>query len=91
VFQAYGIALRSLGPPPAGPPPGGPQPLRGVFLAGCFAGAVQTVVVTPVDLLKIRLQLQTAARGSPEYVGPAAQLRRVLVAEGLRGERGVKG
>jgi hypothetical protein len=49
--------------------------------------AVQAVIV-PVDLLKIRLQLQTALPGSPGYVGPLSLLGRVLRREGLRGEQG---
>jgi hypothetical protein len=40
----------------------------------------------PVDLLKIRMQLQTAVRGAPGYIGPLALLGSVLRAEGLRGE-----
>lgn len=54
-------------------------------LPGCFAGAVQTLVVTPVDLLKIRLQLQTALPGGPGYVGPLRLLRGILAREGLPG------
>ena len=42
-------------------------------------------VVVPVDLLKIRLQLQTALRGSPGYVGPLSLLARTLRTERLPG------
>lgn len=53
--------------------------------AGSFAGAVQTLVVTPVELLKIRLQLQTTVPGAAGYRGPLAMLRHVVRAEGLTG------
>lgn len=50
------------------------------------AGVVQTFVVAPVELLKIRQQLQTATRGDTHYIGPLQLLRRLLAAEGIRGE-----
>lgn len=53
---------------------------------GAFAGAVQSLVATPVDLLKIRLQVQQAVRGDRDYVGPVKMLGRVLRNEGLRGK-----
>lgn len=54
---------------------------------GMFAGAVQTLVSTPVDLLKIRQQLQLVPPGSPCYVGPLQLLSSILRHEGLAGER----
>ncbi|PRW59812.1 mitochondrial arginine transporter BAC2-like [Chlorella sorokiniana] len=59
--------------------------LSQVFWAGCAAGMVQTVGAVPVELLKVRLQLQTAVRGQPGYVGPLSLLRRIWRTEGLRG------
>ncbi len=56
------------------------------FLGGMFAGAMQTLVSSPVELLKIRLQLQTTAPGSRGYVGPLSMARDILRREGLRGE-----
>lgn len=61
------------------------QPYRQIFLAGCFAGAVQTAVVTPVDLLKIRLQLQTAAPGLSGYQGPWTMAKHIVCTEGMTG------
>lgn len=49
------------------------------------AGVVQSFVGAPVDLLKIRLQLQQAMPGSPGYVGPLALLRSILRSEGVAG------
>lgn len=50
-----------------------------------FAGAVQTLISTPVDLLKIRQQLQLVPPGSPQYIGPLQLLRHILSTEGLPG------
>lgn len=52
-------------------------------LAG--AGAVQTVISSPVELLKIRLQLQTSMPGSPSYVGSYGMLQRIISTEGMTG------
>ena len=41
-----------------------------------------------MELLKVRLQLQTAVRGQPGYVGPLRLLRSIWHAEGLRGGPG---
>ena len=53
--------------------------------AGMFAGTVQSTVITPVDLLKIRMQMQTAPRGSPDYTGSLQMLKRVIQREGFSG------
>lgn len=52
------------------------------------AGAVQTAISCPVELLKIRLQLQTVLPGSPGYIGPWGMLRHVLTTEGVCGAAG---
>ena len=57
-----------------------------VYLSGMFAGAVQAGITTPSDLLKIRMQLQPHASGSPAFIGPRRMLRNVVKAEGIRGE-----
>lgn len=43
-----------------------------VFMAGAFAGLLQTIVVTPTDLIKCRLQVQEGAHTSPFACGRAA-------------------
>ena len=50
------------------------------------AGAVQAAITTPSDLLKIRMQLQPHAPGSPSFIGARRMLRNVVKAEGVRGE-----
>jgi hypothetical protein len=51
-------------------------------------GGVQTLISCPVELLKIRLQLQQAMPGTPGYVGPWAMAGQVVAGEGVAGERG---
>jgi solute carrier family 25 carnitine/acylcarnitine transporter 20/29 len=77
-FHSYGHASRALQSADSAAPLSLPR----VFMAGCVGGAVQTAVITPVDLIKIRLQLQTARPGAPGYVGPLGQARRVLAGGG---------
>ncbi|KIZ07055.1 hypothetical protein MNEG_0905 [Monoraphidium neglectum] len=62
---------------------GVPSSMATTCMAGMFAGAVQTFISSPVELLKIRLQLQRAKPGAPGYVGPLGMLRRVLKYEGV--------
>ena len=56
-----------------------------VSMAGMAAGVVQTFIVAPVELLKVRQQLQTAVAGDAGYVGPVRLLRQIVRAEGIRG------
>lgn len=56
-------------------------------MAGAFAGLVQCAVSTPVDLLKIRQQLQRVRPGERGYVGPLLLLRDTWRAEGVAGMR----
>ena len=81
VFEAYGVACRGLAGGGEGADSGAPLPLSRVAAAGFFAGAVQLAVTIPVDLLKIRAQLDAGLRPP----SPAAALRAAL-AEG----RGVR-
>eukprot|EP00891_Asterochloris_glomerata_P004551 jgi/Astpho2/4551/Aster-00134 len=83
VFYSYGAAARWLSA--RREDMGKPLPLSHVYMAGCFSGLCQTVITIPTELLKIRLQLQTATPGMPGYVGPIRLLRQVLYREGLTG------
>jgi solute carrier family 25 (mitochondrial carnitine/acylcarnitine transporter), member 20/29 len=78
-FHSYGAACRQLASATTDKIP---LSLENIFWAGCFAGGIQTAIVTPIDLLKIRLQLQTARPGSPGYIGPLSMLQRVVAREG---------
>ncbi|CAD7700328.1 unnamed protein product [Ostreobium quekettii] len=52
---------------------------------GVFAGSVQSFVVTPVDVLKIRLQVQTAVPGQKSYVGAFGMARQIIQRAGVQG------
>ncbi len=49
------------------------------------AGLAQTLIITPVDLLKIRQQIQTSLPGTAGYVGPLQLLLQVVRREGVAG------
>ena len=53
-----------------------------VFAAGAIAGAAQVVIITPVDLLKIQLQLAKSS-GARVAGGPVAIAQRVIRQGGL--------
>lgn len=84
-FQAQRAGERALAG--ADSAPGAPRgtSLAATCAAGMLAGAAQTAVSAPVELLKIRQQLQTAPPGAPGYLGPLGVLRRLLREEGARG------
>lgn len=48
--------------------------MQRTFAAGVCSGFVQSVVAAPVELLKIRLQVQVANKGLAGYIGPRQQL-----------------
>ncbi|KQK03367.1 mitochondrial arginine transporter BAC2 [Brachypodium distachyon] len=74
VFQVYAILSRSLDT-------SDPPSYTSVALAGVGTGALQTLILSPVELVKIRLQLD-AHRRPP---GPLDMARDILRREGLRG------
>jgi len=53
-----------------------------LFAAGCWAGLVQCLVCTPVELVKCKLQNQKD--GKPLYTGTWDCLRKMVQANGLR-------
>ncbi|KAL3418695.1 mitochondrial deoxynucleotide carrier [Phlyctema vagabunda] len=68
-----------------------------VIIAGATAGLIARFVIAPLDVVKIRLQLQTHSlsdplsqdpaklRGSPIYKGTLPTIKRILREEGLTG------
>eukprot|EP00249_Psilotum_nudum_P002767 c158_g1_i1 orf=157-1101(-) len=85
-FQAYALLLHSL---PGSVEHEPPSYLK-VVLAGMGAGTLQTVVLTPVDLIKIRLQLHNARRGprnvlKRDHFGPLAVCRDLFARHGVKG------
>ena len=65
------------------------QSITGEFLAGTFTGALQTVLSSPVEMTKIRLQMQNVGTRSTKetrkYKGPVDVLLKMYSEEGIRG------
>ncbi|XP_025012552.2 mitochondrial arginine transporter BAC2 isoform X1 [Ricinus communis] len=86
VFQIYAILSRafdssvSINDPPS---------YKGVALGGVGTGALQSLMLTPVELIKIRLQLQDKSQSKPHQLdchkGPMSVAKTILRTEGLRG------
>jgi len=53
--------------------------------AGCFAGFVNSFVLSPIELVKCRLQLQTQSKSDAYYKGPIDCLQKIYVEEGVAG------
>jgi len=54
-------------------------------MAGAVAGVVSCVVVTPIEQVKARLQVQYHDRGSIQYSGPIDCMRKLVRNNGVRG------
>ncbi|CAL4071602.1 unnamed protein product, partial [Meganyctiphanes norvegica] len=87
-FGVYGNSLRYLSEGKEKPS------FTDIFVAGCAGGVVQLVIACPVDLVKIKMQMQTGgtkegAWGSKHYRtnynGPMACLRDLFKQRGLTG------
>ncbi|KAJ0962920.1 hypothetical protein J5N97_028042 [Dioscorea zingiberensis] len=83
VFQVYAVLSRAFGSNNISEPPS----YKSVALAGVGTGALQSLMLSPVELIKIRLQLQTA--GDQHHLnkreGPLEIAKRILRNEGVRG------
>ncbi|KAH7307381.1 hypothetical protein KP509_22G056400 [Ceratopteris richardii] len=77
-FSTYDHFLRTLWGKTDDPPP-----YRRVAMAGFGAGLIQTAILTPVELVKIRLQLSTSVPQS--RIGPLDVVRSIFRLEGLPG------
>ncbi|KAJ3606369.1 hypothetical protein NHX12_025890 [Muraenolepis orangiensis] len=88
VFGTYRNCLQCLSQVRGGAP-GGPNTKPEVFLSGMAAGVAQILVMSPGDMVKVRLQCQTeSARGRadmPKYRGPVHCLLRIAREEGVLG------
>ncbi|KAL6874694.1 hypothetical protein ACP4OV_013359 [Aristida adscensionis] len=86
VFQVYAILSRSIDPESSSI--SDPPSYTSVTLAGVGTGALQTLILSPVELVKIRLQLEAAGhkrRRPAGHHGPVDMARDILRREGLRG------
>lgn len=64
----------------------GRVPLSVYFISGASAGAIQTVVSSPAELVKTRLQLDSqGSRSRRRFSGPWHCARMILQEEGVRG------
>eukprot|EP00250_Pteridium_aquilinum_P018114 c23952_g2_i1 orf=725-1651(-) len=77
-FQAYAQLSRALSRGNADPPS-----YEKVAIAGLGAGFIQTSILTPVELVKIRLQLYSSTARTP--IGPLALARSIFRTEGIQG------
>lgn len=86
VFQIYAILSRAFD---SSVPTTDPPSYRGVALGGIGTGAIQSLILSPVELVKIRLQLQSKVHDKPEQAeslrGPRSVARSIFRTEGLRG------
>lgn len=85
LFGTHGFVMRKL------EPNGGQPQLRNVCLAGMVAGALQTIICCPSELIKLRMQIQAIGQEGPgllgmrksSYVGPLATIKNIYRTEGL--------
>lgn len=55
------------------------------FLAGSLAGTAQSIITSPMELAKTRLQVQTDKIGATKFKGPAQCLLYIYQCKGIRG------
>lgn len=74
VFGVYGYSQKRLG-----------DDIWAHGASGALAGAVQSIISSPIELAKTRLQIQGESGGRALYKGPVDCLRQLLRVEGFRG------
>ncbi|GAB2228112.1 hypothetical protein Droror1_Dr00009942 [Drosera rotundifolia] len=83
VFQTYAVLSRALDPSVNSEDP---PSYKGVALAGFGTGALQSFLLSPVELIKIRLQLhQKPQFRSTSKVGPVSEAKNIFKTLGFRG------
>ncbi|XP_021298564.1 mitochondrial arginine transporter BAC2 [Herrania umbratica] len=86
VFQIYAILSRAFDSSVSSTDP---PAYKGVALAGVGTGALQSIMLSPVELVKIRLQLQNTSYPTLQlpraHTGPVGVAKSILKTEGLRG------
>ncbi|KAG1335106.1 mitochondrial arginine transporter BAC2 [Cocos nucifera] len=83
VFQVFAVLSRAFDANNMNEPPS----YRSVALAGVGTGAIQTLLLSPVELVKIQLQLRMIGNkhhGSP-HLGPVGMAKEILRKQGIRG------
>ncbi|XWS19006.1 hypothetical protein CRYUN_Cryun32bG0093500 [Craigia yunnanensis] len=86
VFQIFAILSRAFD---SSVSTTDPPSYKGVALGGVGTGALQSVMLSPVELVKIRLQLQSTSYATSQsasvHRGPITVAKGILKTEGLRG------
>ncbi|KAH8514345.1 hypothetical protein H0E87_007253 [Populus deltoides] len=86
VFQTYAILSRALDSSASA---NDPPSYKGVALGGVGTGAIQSIILSPVELIKIRLQLQNRSHANLQEAaspkGPLGVAKSILKTEGLKG------
>ncbi|XP_028771740.1 mitochondrial arginine transporter BAC2-like [Neltuma alba] len=82
IFQTYAVLSRAFDSSVSA---NSPPSYNSVALAGFITGALQSTIVSPVELVKIRLQLQSKGPLTESYKGPLSVTRKIWNGEGLRG------
>lgn len=78
VFQSYVVFTKLFSPSVSS---NDPPSLREVCLGGLGAGALQSLLMSPVELVKIRLQLQKNKTGQSKQ-GPVSVAKNIWKKEG---------
>jgi hypothetical protein len=79
VFASYEFAKRGMGVPL-----GEECTFSQSLVAGMFGGFMNSFVLSPIELVKCRLQVQRECKKTAYYKGPVDCLRKILVEEGVR-------
>uniref|UniRef100_A0A336LHN7 CSON014443 protein n=1 Tax=Culicoides sonorensis TaxID=179676 RepID=A0A336LHN7_CULSO len=62
-----------------------PESLQAHFLAGSAAGMAQSVICSPMELIKTRLQLQDSIKGLEKAKGPLDCMKQIWKKKGTKG------
>lgn len=83
VFQVYAVFSKAFDCKKTNEPPS----YQNVALSGVGTGGLQTLILSPVELVKIRLQLQTVGnrRYRSRRLGPIEMAREIIRKEGVKG------
>jgi solute carrier family 25 (mitochondrial carnitine/acylcarnitine transporter), member 20/29 len=86
LFGAYGFATRSLSDSNAAAGKARQLTIGQVALAGSLAGIVNTIICSPVEMLKTQLQIQyNNPNEPPKYKGPMDLAKHIMRTDGASG------
>jgi len=85
LFVSYGYGKKVLGVNEEAATLSNPVPFWKLVLSGAGSGFASTCVLTPVELIKCRLQAQIKSSGSENYKGPIDCIARTVREEGVTG------